>query len=82
MREISSKEYALNIEDAICDKLYVAVRDAWHEIATAYGIEYGQWNPDAVAASFVCGFGVTVRDSVIELFEECGMDVVPDEKEW
>ena len=82
MRKISSKEYALEITDVIDGKLYDAVRDAWQEVATKYGIEYGMWNPDAVATSFACGFGATVRDSLVELFEECGMDIRPDDKEW
>ena len=81
-RVIGSKEYAIEIEDVICDALEDAVVSAWREIAGKYGIADAEKNEDNVRYGFADGIMPTVRDSVIETFEFWGLDVEPDGKDW
>ena len=82
MREISSREYANEVEDVICGHLERAVGSAWNEIAKAYGIPNSAETVENVMASFACGIGPAVRDSLIETFEFWGMDVRSDGRDY
>lgn len=80
MREISSKEYALRIEDEIEDTVESDMYSLFSELAKAYGFE--DCGFDWFSAVYYDGYAATIRDEVIKMFEECGMDVKPDGRSW
>ena len=86
MREISSKEYTLMVEDIICDSLVDALRGAFDYIARHLGCIEDYDERQIAAEKMVCAFQegceATWRDQAIELFEMYGMDVRSDGKEW
>lgn len=83
MREISSREYAEEVSDRIEDALDDALIRVYNELADDYGFR----NIDEMCVFDMYFYGDAnyagqMRDLAIELFEECGMDVRPDDKEW
>ncbi len=80
MREISSKEYTEQvgdlIEGAICDSLF----NIYNRLAGKYGFEKATF--DEFWSYYCDGHIGDLRDNAIELFEELGMDIRPDGKEW
>jgi len=80
MREISSKEYALKVEDDIEGGIEEEMYDLYSSLAKRYGFE--DCGFDWFSTVYYDGYAATIRDDVIKLFEECGMDIRPDDKEW
>lgn len=81
MREISSKEYALNVDDVVWGCLKDGLLHAYGLLADMYGFE-GEYPIESVGDAFDMGIAATWRDQAIELFEMYGLDVRPDGKEW
>jgi len=81
MRTISSKDYTLHVGDEIEWALEDALYDALTTISHRYGFDTVEHKAEFNDA-FVDGYAATMRDLAIELFEELGMDVRPDGKEW
>lgn len=81
MREISSKEYALRIEDEIESTIEVDMFDLFNELAEHFGFpkqdEFGEFS-----AVYYDGYAASIREEVIKLFEECGMDVTSDGRSY
>lgn len=84
MRVISSKEYARNVDDVICESLSNALYSAFDEIMCEYGMGYDERQVNAMKMLVAADFGLISkwRDQVVELFEQYGMNIRPDEKEW
>ena len=86
MREISSKRYAMEVEDIICESLENALMSAFDLITKNLGCieDYDERQLRALdmVIAFQYGPEATWRDQVIWLFEEYGMDVCPDGKDW
>lgn len=86
MREIDSKQYALDVEDVICGSLEDALRGAFDYITRHLDciVEYDerQVMAERMVSAFQMGCEATWRDQAIELFEMYGLDVRPDGKEW
>ena len=84
MKTISSKEYALNVEDVIENILADGLDMAFDYIVKTYGMEYDERQVRAMRMKeeFIDGYAAEWRDKAIELFERHGMDVRPDGKEW
>lgn len=87
MRTISSKKYANNVEDIVCDALSDAIQSAYCYLARELGFmpDYDERERHAIEifdALYEDGTLAEMRDKVIELFEEHGMDVRPDGREW
>lgn len=79
MREISSKEYALNVDDVIWGSLKDCLANTLDLLADIHGFTP---RTDEMMTAFDMGFAATWRDQAIELFEMYGLDVRPDGKEW
>ena len=86
MREISSREYALNVSDVVSDSIEDALMGAFELITRKMGCiadyDERQVKSAEMIAAFQMGIGATWRDQAIELFEHYGLDVKPDGKEW
>lgn len=84
MKVISSKEYALNIEDAIEHALADGLYSAFEYIMRIYGMNYDerQVNWMRISEDFMDGIAAEWREQAITLFEKHGMDIRPDGKEW
>ena len=79
MREISSKEYALNVEDVVWGALADGLLHAYELLSDIHGFDPRTGD---VETAFDMGIAATWRDQAIELFEQYGLDVQPDGKEW
>lgn len=81
MREISSREYALRVEDEIESTIEVDMFDLFNELAEHFGFEK-QDDFGCFSAVYYDGYAATIRDEVIKLFEECGMDITGDGRDF
>lgn len=80
MREISSKEFAQEIEDEIMFSVADTLHPVFNRLAERYGFEkvgYERFSDKL----YDCHYG-ELRDYIIEWFEACGMDIRPDDEEW
>ena len=81
MRTIDSREYALRVEDEIEGTIEVDMFDLFNELAEHFGFpkqnDFGEFS----AVYYDC-HAATIRDEVIKLFEECGMDVTSDGRDF
>ena len=83
MREISSEEYALEVSDRIEDEIDSTLINLFADLAYKFGFEPidemwvfdGYYYGDA-------NYAGKIRDLVIEMFEECGMDIRPDGRDF
>ena len=84
MRTISSKEYALNVEDIIENALADGLYMAFDYITKMYGMEYEERQVRLMhmKEEFLGGYSAEWRDQAIELFERHGMDIQSDGREW
>ena len=85
MREISGKEYAELVEDTIVESLENAVGSAYTHIMRNLGMGYDEREVNAaklVDELWQNGEMAVMRDFLIKRFEEHGLDVYPDGKEW
>lgn len=80
MREISSKEYATKVQDAVEYAIEDALYDVYTGLAKRYGFEAMAGSDFYDELSFRCL--ATMRDMAIGLFEECGMDVKSDGRDF
>lgn len=81
MREVSSREYALRVQDEIESTIEVDMFDLFNELAEHFGFpKQGEF--DEFSAVYYDGYAGTIREEVIKMFEELGMDVRPDGRSW
>ena len=81
MREVSSREYATYIQDEIEQTIEVDMFDLFNSLAKTYGFR-PQGEFDEFSAVYYDGYAATIREEVIKMFEELGMDVRPDGRSW
>lgn len=84
MKEVSSKEYALFVEDAIENALEATLYVVYNRIARNFGFErvMAGESEDRFEDVYRSGYAAEMRDVAIRFFEEVGMDVRPDGEEW
>jgi len=80
MKVISSKEYALHVQDEVENAIEDGLYGVYTDLAKRYGFDALDGSDFYDELSFRCL--ATMRDAAIELFEECGMDVRSDGRDY
>ena len=80
MKVISSKEYALRVQNEVENAIEDGLYGVYIDLAKRYGFDALDGSDFYDELSFRCL--ATMRDAAIELFEECGMDIMPDGTEF
>lgn len=85
MRTIDAEQYATLVGDRIEDDLEVRLLITFNALADRLGFEKvsaGEREEEFEIAYYEGGYAAEMRDLAIRFFEEVGMDVQPDGKEW
>lgn len=85
MRTIDAEQYATLVGDRIEDDLEVRLLITFNALAERFGfarINAGEREEEFEIAYYEGGYAAEMRDLAIRFFEDAGMDIRPDDKEW
>lgn len=85
MRTIDAEQYAILVGDRIEDDLEVRLLITFNALAERFGFERisaGEREEEFEIAYYEGGYAAEMRDLAIRFFEDAGMDIRPDDKEW
>lgn len=84
MSEISSRDYALMVEDKIEDDIEARLYVTYNALGKRFGFPpiLGESAESRFSEMFRDGYAAKMRDLAIEFFEEYGFDVRPDGRSW
>lgn len=84
MREISSKDYTTMVEDKITDDLEARLYVTYNALAETFGFPriVGELAEERFSELFADGYAAEMRDIAIRFYEEFGIPVRSDGKEW
>ena len=85
MRTIDAEQYATLVGDRIEDDLEVRLLITFNALAERFGFERisaGEREEEFEIAYYEGGYAAEIRDLAIRFFEDAGMDIRPDDKEW
>lgn len=85
MRTIDAEQYAILVGDRIEDDLEVRLLITFNALAERFGFERisaGEREEEFEIAYYEGGYAAEMRDLAIRFFEDAGMDIRPDDREW
>lgn len=84
MREINAKEYANGVEDKIVDDIEARLYVTYNAIAERFGYPKicGEYVENRFASLFMDGYAAEMRDLAIRFYEEFGMPIKSDGREF
>jgi hypothetical protein len=84
MREISSKEFANMVEDKITNDIEARLYVTYNALAETFGFPriVGELAEERFSELFADGYAAEMRDIAIRFFEEFGMPVKSDGRDF
>ena len=84
MMEVSQRDYAMMVEDKVVDDIEARLYVTFNAIAETFGFAKvnGEYMENRFSSLFRSGYAAEMRDIAIRFYEEFGMPVRGDGKEF